>query len=230
MESTNPYAAPEAELEIHPQLTPGTFDIRSCFDQAWKACWANFPLWLGVGIVGFLLMFVSAITIIGYIVVLPVIAWGGVAFTLNMLKGTAEFNDLFVGFKSYGKALGRMLMLIVVGFLFSLIIQSVSLIGQMQMSSALTTIGSIINIIGSLFMLRFYFCYFLVVDKDLPAIESIGQSWNITKGLFLKLFLLGLTSVGIAILGILALGIGIIPATTIIYLMWTAAYRQVVGN
>jgi hypothetical protein len=34
----------------------------------------------------------------------------------------------------------------------------------------------------------------------------------------------------IGIIGLLALVVGIIPATVISYLMWTSAYRQMVGR
>lgn len=231
--AANPYASPEADLEQDQEITPinpGNFNIEACFNQAWKACWANFPLWIGVFLVGLILMILSGMTVIGYFIAAPVLGWGLVAFVLNMLKGQADFNDLFCGFKTYGKALGRCLLLGLLYIISALAFQSVSFIGIAVNEPALVQIGGWINIICSLILIRFYFAFFLMIDKDMTVMDAIKQSWVLTKGKFWKLVLLSLACACVVLVGAIALIIGIFPAAIITYLMWGSAYRQLVGD
>jgi hypothetical protein len=68
-------------------LSLGEIDIKSCFKQAWKTCWANFPGWIGVMLVGGIVATLSAITIVGYFLVIPVLGAGAAIYILNALKG-----------------------------------------------------------------------------------------------------------------------------------------------
>lgn len=225
----NPYAAPESKLASS-DLEMGDFTVGESFSAAWKACWSNFPQWLGFGLLSMLVSILSMFTVIGYFVVVPVLLWGNVTYLLNLLDGKSEINNLFVGFKQYGKVLGRMLLFILAFILLSVITQSVSIIGTVMQEPSLMTVGSIINLIASIFLLRFYFAIFFMIEKDMPALEALSTSWQCTKGKTLKVILLGLAGIPIMLGGALALGIGVFPAMLIIYLMWASAYRQMVSQ
>ena len=223
----NPYAVPESKL-ASTDLQMGDFTIGESFSAAWKACWSNFPQWLGFGLLSMLVSILSMFTVIGYFIVVPVLLWGNVVYLLNILDGKSEINNLFVGFKQYGKVLGRMLLFIIIFILLSFVTQAISFVGGLMQEQSLIIIGSIVNIIASIFLMRFYFAAFFMVEKDMPAFEALSTSWQCTKGKTLKVLLLGLAGIPIMLGGVLALGVGIFPAMLILYLMWASAYRQMI--
>ena len=58
-------------------------------------------------------------------------------------------------------------------------------------------------------------------------LEAFGTSWQFTKGQWGRLILLWLASIPIALLGVLALGIGLIPASAVVGFAYVSAYRQI---
>jgi uncharacterized membrane protein len=75
---------------------------------------------------------------------------------------------------------------------------------------------------GIIFAVRFQFYQYLVVDKNMGPIEALKVSWHITDGSFWNLVLYWLLVAGINILGILALGIGLLATipTTVVATAW----------
>jgi len=66
--------------------------------EAWHDTWANFPLWLVAGLVWLLATILGLVSILGIILVVPVLYWGGYVFVLKMRDGGARIGDLFSGF------------------------------------------------------------------------------------------------------------------------------------
>jgi uncharacterized membrane protein len=64
-----------------------------------------------------------------------------------------------------------------------------------------------------------------IVDKNMGIIESLGYSWNLTKGNGLNLFVILLFSICVIIAGCLALIVGLLFAYPMMWLMWIVAYR-----
>ena len=231
--SDNPYEPPSSPIADERALAlegTGRFDLGQCLADAWDDTWKNFPLWLGVSVVGLAVSVLSILTVIG-VFVLPVLTWGLGYFYLNMTDQRASFGDLFAGFSTYGTVLVNMLVLIVCYYGLSLIGQSVQLVGQWIGLFELTLIGLVVNIVWALaVMVRFYFAILLMIDRRTGPIESLRLSWEITRGQTPQLIGLMLAMVVVMALGLLAFLIGVIPATAMSYLMWTSAYRQVVGR
>ena len=226
----NPYAPPQSADASQPALVYGDFDLGRTVTDAWEACKKHFPLWFLVGFVGMLLVVVSMITIIGYFVVVPVFFFGGIKFLLNMVDGQPSFDDLFAGFKNYLTALGRMLLLTVIFVTMALLAESLVFVGQYLDSVALVAIGGVIYLAFAFGVLvRFYFAVFLVVDRDMGAIDSLATSWRMTQGKTLKLVGLAILSSFIAVAGMLACGIGMFLTVTMAYVMYASAYRQIIG-
>ena len=71
------------------------------------------------------------------------------------------------------------------------------------------------------------FVPYLVVDKNLGPIEAIKESWRVTKGHKMQLFLLFLALMGLNIIGVLAFLIGIFVTVPITMLAFAHAYRTV---
>lgn len=69
-----------------------------------------------------------------------------------------------------------------------------------------------------IFGIRLQFYSYFIIDKEYGPIEALKQSWTATKGNYWRLVLLSLATVGLNLLGALALLIGLlwtIPTTSI---------------
>lgn len=231
--SDNPYAPPSADLGFEGFESVGgrgDFDIATCLSDAWANTWANFPLWLLVGLVGVAAALLSVLTAIGIVLALPVLAWGATYFALRMHDGRAEFGDLFAGFSRYGEALVGMLVLFVLLFLVGMVGNSVQIVGVIADSQGLQELGELVGTVFALLVTsRLSFAYFMVVEGSGPT-EALSRSWAVTRAVKWKVIGLVMLSIVLEIAGLLALVVGLIPAMTIVYLMWTSAYRQMVGT
>jgi uncharacterized membrane protein len=69
---------------------------------------------------------------------------------------------------------------------------------------------------GIVLACKLAFVPYLVVDRKLDAIEAFKESWRMTGGHALEIFLIGLLAIPIGLAGIILLGVGLIVST-----MWT---------
>jgi hypothetical protein len=74
--------------------------------------------------------------------------------------------------------------------------------------------------------LRFQFSTYFIVQTESPAIAALLKSYIITKGYLGKLVLLILLIIAINILGLLALGVGLLISIPVSILMITYMYRD----
>jgi uncharacterized membrane protein len=226
----NPYAPPKA-VDVAPvEWVFGDLDVGRTVNEAWESCRRHFPLWLGVVMVAMVLMIGSLLTIVGAFVIVPVFIWGCSKFLLNMIDGRPSFDDLFVGFKNYLTALGRMLLLTVVSAVLGLLSESLVFVGQYLGSVPLIAFGYVVYLAFALgVLLRLSFGIFLVVDRDMGALEALGVSWRMTQGKTWKVIGLGFLSNMIAAVGLFACGVGIVWSGTMAWVMYASAYRQMIG-
>jgi uncharacterized membrane protein len=70
----------------------------------------------------------------------------------------------------------------------------------------------------------------LVADTTTGPGEMLSESWNATKGQRGQLVLFFLASCGVAILGLLALGVGLLVALPVIMIAWAEVYMCVTGR
>ena len=224
----NPYQAPA--VEQLPPIGSGDFDIGRCVSEAFENTKRYIGPAIGVLLLGFILIELTAVTVIGVFLAVPVFAWGFARFFLNMQDGRAQFNDLFAGFSNYGKVLGSTLLMLVVFVLLTLLGESVVLIGGFLKSTPLTVVGYVIYIAFFVLVLsRFYFALFFLVDKNMTGMEALAASWNSTQGKGLKMagFLLLTSLIGAS--GVLGLCVGMLFTMPMSYAMYASAYRQIVG-
>ncbi len=78
---------------------------------------------------------------------------------------------------------------------------------------------------GIFLSICFMFVPYLVMEKKLGPVAAMKESWAMTKGNRWKLLLLGLTYMGIVLLGALALLVGLLVAIPTAALMLAHAYR-----
>ena len=231
--SDDRYAPPQANLTLESAAVAGTgsFDLGLAFNEAWAATWANFGLLLAVGLVGLLLVLASTVTIVGIFLLVPVFAWGGIRFMLNVIDGRAELGDLFSGFQDYGRCLLSMLLLFVLSSLISALGQALSLIGTAANLPLLEGIGTVVNLAWTfLVMARLNFAWFYSVDQGLGPVEALQASWDATAELKGNCAALIVMSLVVAVIGLLCLVVGLIPASMIAYLLPVSAYRQMAGR
>lgn len=75
---------------------------------------------------------------------------------------------------------------------------------------------AILVVPGLIVATRLAFVAFLVMDEDMGAVEAVRESWRRTEGYAAIIFGVWLLGIPLALLGLLAFGVGIVPA-----LLWT---------
>lgn len=87
--------------------------------------------------------------------------------------------------------------------------------------------GFMLCLIPGIFLaVRWMFTPVIAATEDVTFSEAFGLSWEMTKGHFWELFLLGLVCVGIAIVGFCACCVGVIFAEVIVNFIVVLAYEQ----
>jgi uncharacterized membrane protein len=226
------YAPPTAPLtEPQSQRGTGRIDLGDAFREAWGGTWSNFGLLFLSGLTGFVVGALSAATLVGLVLIVPVLIWGSLRLLLNVLAGRGEVADLFSGFSDYGRVLAAMLVLLVLYLAVGLAGQSVSLLGRMTGSAVLGFAGALLNLFWSFgVMPRLAFASYYVVEHGLAPADALRTSWERTRDQKLICAVLALLSFLIPVVGFLFLVVGVIPGWMISALMHAAAYRQLEGN
>lgn len=96
------------------------------------------------------------------------------------------------------------------------------------LTGAIIIAGIIVFVIpGIIFACKLAFVPYLVMDKKLEVIEAVKTSWNMTRGHTWTIFLMGLLAIPIAILGLIMLFVGVVPASMWIEGAFAAIYHSV---
>lgn len=92
----------------------------------------------------------------------------------------------------------------------------------------LVTIGGLFLLIipGIIWGIKYQYTTYLIIDQGMSPIEAFKKSGKITQGQKMKLFWLGFFYIGITLLGILAVGIGLIISWPIIALSTAFVFRK----
>ena len=86
-------------------------------------------------------------------------------------------------------------------------------------------IGSMLCFLPGIWIgVRWLFAPYIMATEKVGIAEAFGRSWEMTKGSFWDLFLLGLVAIGIIILGLCACCVGVIFAEVIVDFMLVVAY------
>ena len=96
-----------------------------------------------------------------------------------------------------------------------------------SMLYALAVFGGLLLLIvpGIILAIRCQFYGYLIVERKAGIISSLNKSFSMTKGNGMNLFLFMLLSMGIMLLGILALVVGIFAAFPTVFMATTFIYR-----
>lgn len=69
---------------------------------------------------------------------------------------------------------------------------------------------------------------YLIVDKGMQPIDALKESWRVTKGHRMQLFLFVLSLIGINVLGLLALVVGLLVSVPVSMLAVVHVYRKII--
>lgn len=129
---------------------------------------------------------------------------GAIKICLKLYDGQkAELVDLFLSYRKF------------FSYLFASILYFLIAIG-----------GLILLIVpGIIWMIRFQFFGYFIVDKDLGPVQALKKSYAITKGNAWNLLIFGILTIGVIILGILALLIGLFAAIPTVMVAVVFVYR-----
>lgn len=87
--------------------------------------------------------------------------------------------------------------------------------------------GLILLIIPGIYLaVKYQFYAYFIVDKNMGVMDSLKKSGNITKGSLINLFLFGLISIGLSILGLLAFGVGLLIVIPVISVASAYIFRK----
>lgn len=99
------------------------------------------------------------------------------------------------------------------------------------LSSILTMIGLIFLIIPGIHIgLRLVLTSCLIIDKNINFVDAIEESWNITKGKTIDLFLWSLLAFIIILLGLLALVLGLFIAMPVVSIAFAYMYVKITNT
>lgn len=147
-----------------------------------------------------------AVVIIGNLVLNVIQMFLGIGQAQICLKlarrQPAQFSDLFNGGSRFLPVLG----------------------GSILAGVALIVGFALCFVPGVILLLYFWPFYYLVVDEKARVLDSFTMAGRITEGNRLTTFLIWLLSVGISLLGVLALCVGLLFALPLISLLWATAY------
>lgn len=236
----NPYQAPAEEYTLPDQSGPSgegppNLEIGFLFNHGWQTFTANMGMAIAllavtyginfaVSMVGSMITNVVAIsgvdvmvvlvlnvlfTFLSYFVSIPLAIGMGYGY-LQMSRGQkVDISVMFIGFSAiYGTCLGA-------GLLYYLILM----------------LGFLALIVpGIILALGLTFYGYLLVDRQLPALESLENSWAMTRGYKWQLFLVFLVSGLFAMLGLFGCLIGALFTAPPAAIMITKAYDELLRN
>jgi uncharacterized membrane protein len=204
-----------------PMLLP---KVGACYKHGWRQLWRFILELLLIGIIAFALHVpdwglsaasenedvgsaLLGILALAYALLLSWPLEYGVSFAfLKAARGNQlNVKDMFDVFQNYLNAvLANLLVLVII------------------------VIGFVVIIVpGIIFMCKFAFVPYLVVDRRMDVIEAVKESWRMTRGYAWKVFLMGLLAIPIAITGLLCVGVGIIVAIMWVRLAFASLYHAV---
>ena len=142
-----------------------------------------------------------------HVLVLMPVGFGGMyAFLRAARGGKPDVSDLFVAFRAdYWQA-------VLAGLL----------------TSALIGIGTVLLVVpGIIAAVRLAWVPYLVTDERMQAVDAIRESWERTRGYGWTIFAIWLLAIPLVLLGLLALGVGVILALMWIQLAAAVLYAAV---
>ena len=233
----NPYTSPQiayqAPLFQDVPITPQVVGVEPILSYAWQLWQQHLGLLLGVTVT-----IVAISYVVGFMIAIPQIALsqnGEIELARTVYWVGQIFNNLvqlYLGIGMYQIAL-KMARRLPVQYtdLFGAGPVFFPVLGAYILYFIASFFAILLLVVP--FFILILMCwpyYFLLIDKKTGIIESFSVATTITKNNWGTAILLALLSVGIFILGVLALCIGTLFAAPLINLLWAVAYLMMSGQ
>lgn len=159
------------------------------------------------------------------LIIETVLSLGLLKIAIKLAEGKKpQFSDLYT---EYPKTLKYLAAGILVGLAVGLLPLILIVIGKAAGTSLLVIVGYIAFLISFIFIgLRLMFYSYVIVDKNVGIIASIKKSYKMTDGQVPNLFVFTLATVGVALLGVIALIVGLLAAVPVIMVATAFVYKK----
>lgn len=202
------------------------FSIGDVLRDSWETFKGNPGLFIGIALISFIISLVASsidnaisgpgfaggfrvqVSVFSFLAS-AFIGMGAINIALKSIKGDkAELSGFFTVYPLY-------LIFLVSNFLFNLAV----------------SIGIIFLIVPGIYLfVRLQFFGYYIVDKNARGtdaiIASLQRSWELTKGIAGKVFLLDLALLGLFILGAIPFGLGLLIVFPLIFIANAYVYRR----
>ena len=196
------------------------FSLEEALKFGWERTKSNIGFLIGVMLVSWLAqaipshfekMFKDSHSAL-YIVFFLISTFVGGMVTIGLVKislsfcdhGTGEFNDLLSGLPVFANYF-------VASLLFSLAVMG----------------GCILLIVpGIILAVRLGFYPYLIIDRNMTIMESLKQSFEVTKGSTMDLFLFGIVAVIVNLVGLVCLLVGLLVTVPVTMIATAYVYRK----
>ncbi|MER3429716.1 MAG: hypothetical protein C4324_01500 [Blastocatellia bacterium] len=228
-----------------PNYVPGAIDAGGCISSAWELVKPRYFMYFGVTLL--ILLPLACLPFVNFVLFGPLVA--GIYFiALQDMKGEpVEFGMMFKGFERFLPLMGVGILESLPGLIMTILNWTVQLSGMLigihrgeedisfyqtaeTYSAAETFIAPVLIllfVVNIVWTVSFTFAIPLVIDHGLGVIEasllSFRASWSNIGGIILLYIFLTL----LALVGLLALCIGVLFVLPIVYVALAFAYRQV---
>jgi uncharacterized membrane protein len=203
-----------------------SFTIKNIFDDAWKdyqkywkvilLSFTTFGIVHLVSMVGSYFDYSGTLVQDGFASLLSGlgVVWLGIGyinFLLNIVDGKqARYRDIFYGVRSPEQ------------FAYYLLVTLAY--------TVLVVLGLVLLIIpGVILSIGFLFVRYYIAENRLGFMNAFQSSWEITKGNRWKIFWFGIVLFFFNLVGLLALGFGLLVTIPMSQLMWARMFRQLEG-
>lgn len=233
----------------NPQYNRGAINASDCIGTAWNLVSTKFWLYVGVGLLTILL--IGCIPIVNLFLIGPVLG-GFYYFVLRDMDGEpVEFGMMFKGFEKFVPLMVIGLIQAIPGIIFEIFRFTTNMaqiftmrgagngrgdffqapppnVGLAEGLSLLVIIVALVFIVFSIFWgIAFFFAIPAAMEHNLGPIEAIKLSASAGFSNAGGIILLYILSFLVALLGLIALCVGIFVAIPVIYAANAVAYRHV---
>lgn len=210
-------ASPATETQITNELS-----VKKVFGGAWQVFKANWRFLLLVAVTFSLVQLVENVVSsrIQQPILSLVIDFG--IFVLNLLMSVGLIR-IFVGLVRGEK--------VALSVLFNQTDRALRYFWTTLVVGFITILGAIFFIVpGVYFALKYFFAPYLVADRNLTVSEAMKLSSKMTKRIKLKLLGLGILAMLINLVGLLALGVGLLVTIPTTYLALAYVYDALLAR
>lgn len=186
----NPYGAPETQSTAE---ALGTFTVGGVIDTALRSLFRNAGPLVVVLVASFVAYVVSICTIVGWIAILPLIAWGLWRFLLDAIDGEAKLSAATHGQERFARTVGQMwAYFLVIAVPLSLLTTgptyayAYAVHGEAFFLKLLddpitaVVVPSVASVVVGIVYCRLWLVPFDMVDRGNNVVAAVSRSWALT--------------------------------------------------